>query len=395
MLAGTLLFLLSFFLVPERFMQKKVFYAVIVAPFFLSLFFFNYRSLLKDKMLILASIIIIYLGASVLWSPFFSAEVAKSVFRDASYLLALVLVTAYVFREYPQYHQPFLYILCTVATVVGLVLIYHLYAPLNWDFDRVMIVDWKFRNQNRLSKTYGLIGLLGISLAILSQRKAIIWGGCITGLVSIIIVLLTKSKGGAYAVLLTLPLLIFLRKDIAKEILKNWRFITIAFVMVLIVLIVVWQLDVIGDFTRDGWSKRNYIWPAVIEQAQGQWLLGTGYLPKAFIVGTDGHRYYHEHNLFLALLRQGGLIVLFLMATFLLVLILRGIKSSNQYHRLWAILLFYGVMASQSGGRYPLNKPDDDWMWLWIPIAYILAMNQIDMLRKHNDIKPSATTNKI
>ncbi|GEM_PF-6339748 len=178
-----------------------------------------------------------------------------------------------------------------------------------------------------------------------------------------------QINGALGAVVLSLPFLWFVwMKD---------KFNMVVWLRLLAVLIfltfLVWYLGLVDIRLEGGWSTRDVIWLAVIDSFMEAPLFGTGVLDNERVLAIDGRIYGHEHNIFLAILRQSGLFggVTFLMS--ILALIVKAFSCNSLKSRVWLVLFVYGMIASMSGGKYPIGKPSEAWLIVWVSIAFLWA----------------------
>ena len=244
------------------------------------------------------------------------------------------------------------------------------YADRGWNFNRVLVPEWKFGNQNRLAKTYGLVCIFGVALVVFFRNPWLKWVAILCAIVALVLIGLTRSTGGAAALLGVLPFYFYRLSGLSFN-RKNWMMF--GFVL-MITLLALYNLQIFHVFLEQGWSKRDVIWPATIQYWLENPLIGSGILQETFIVGTDGERYYHEHNLILALLRQGGAFGAFFIIMVYCSLFIKSFRVNQSAGRLAEAVIAYSMLASMSGGKFPLEQPDDSWFWTWVPLAIALAI---------------------
>jgi len=270
--------------------------------------------------------------------------------------------------KYPNAQIKALRALVFVAFFTALYIIWDRYSP-HWNLDRALISDWRYGNQNRMAKCFGFMVFVSLWFYLLSvkiKEKAIYF---ICAAVFLSVVILSKSTGALGAVVLSLPFLWFVwMKD---------KFNMVVWLRLLAVLIfltfLVWYLGLVDIRLEGGWSNRDVIWLAVIDSFMESPLFGTGVLDNERVLAIDGRVYGHEHNIFLAILRQSGLFggVTFLMS--ILALIVKAFSCNSLKSRVWLVLFVYGMIASMSGGKYPIGKPSEAWLIVWVSIAFLWA----------------------
>jgi len=366
-----LLFFAGFFLAPENGIHKDIYYTVVVLPFILASAMFRDVFAPLRRQHIAAIVVLIGLALPVLWSPGLNFDSVIRVLRNVFYLSAFLIVVNYLIAEYPRFLDHAVLLLVVSALCVGVALLGNLVLNAPDMAQATLVPGWRFNNQNRMAKSYGLIVILCLGwLLVQRSRNYTILAG-ITFVVSACVIVLSRSKGATYALLLALPVLLIARHDLKVNLIRFWPGVVVFMALVIALAI---EVGVISDFMADGWSRRDYIWLSLLESARDAPFFGTGYLLDPKIVGTDGVVYRHEHNLILSLLRQAGIVGVLLFLTSLGTLGYRAVKTNDARITLWLVLLIYGFFASMSGDKYPLIAPVEMWLWFWLPIAVLLAL---------------------
>jgi O-antigen ligase len=123
-----------------------------------------------------------------------------------------------------------------------------------------------------------------------------------------------------------------------------------------------------------GTSFRAEIWPQVWHKYLEAPIFGVGLQRSPLLVITSRGPAYNEHNMFLALLRQVGIIGLVLYLNVALRVLVQGWRDRNQCRLalLATILQAYGLIALQVDGIRVVSRPADSWVVLWLPLALLL-----------------------
>ena len=378
---GLGIFALSFFLAPDKIIQKEIFYKLVIAPLFLSFFFVNYKPYFKDPLMVLCAIALAYLALTILWSPDYSKDRLRESCRQALYIYLLFLSAMYVARFYHQQITRLLPVYLLVVSIAGIALALWFYGAQQWRMTLPLRPDWNFYNQLRLGNAYGVVAIVSLLLIVARLNRITTGIAVATFVVSTIVVLLTRAQGATYSVVLTLPALLLLNKRLL-HFMTRYKWLILGAIAVL--GICVYWLNIVQEFVRSGWSQRNFIWPVAIDEWLKNWAFGSGRLISPDIIGTNGRHYYHEHNIQLALLRQSGLLGFLLCSSVYLGLLLRCLFTDTRYHRACAVLLIYSFFSLLSGGKYPLGPPEDTWVWLWLPIALAFTADWVTQRRDEN-----------
>ena len=365
---GVFLFLAGFFIAPDANAHKSIFYWGILLPFLFGLpliskFFRREFNVLWPPI----TVVVIFL-APVFWSPDYSLSLLVANFKASLFIIIWLVLVAYFVDKCPDVQVRALKALVFVAFCSALYIIWDCYSP-HWNLDRILISDWRYGNQNRMAKCFGFMVFVSLWFYLLSvkiKEKAIY---LICAAVFLSVVILSRSMGALGAVVLTLPFLWFVwMKD------KIDMMVWLRFLAALIFLtFFAWYLGLVDIRLEGGWSKRDVIWLAVLDSFMESPLLGSGVLDDERVVAIDGGVYHHEHNIFLAILRQSGLFggVPFLLLV--LALIGKAFSCNSLKSRAWLVLFFYGMIAGMSGGKYPIGRPSESWLIVWVCIAFLWA----------------------
>jgi len=123
-----------------------------------------------------------------------------------------------------------------------------------------------------------------------------------------------------------------------------------------------------------GTSYRPEIWRQVWALYRESPIFGVGLQRHPVSVTAGGVTVFNEHNLFLALLRQGGVVGFVLYLSVALTVCVQGWRwrSICRIGFLAAILQIYGLISLQADGPRLITRPADVWVVLWLPIALLL-----------------------
>lgn len=384
MFVGVLLFMLGFFAAPSANAHKSIFYWLILLPGLLALPRWFDTHLYDFQAVLPVVSVLFYLSLTALWSPDFSFEFLMGHWKKTLYIAFFLLAVIAVFESILRFQLVVLPLFLLAALICGLLLCYQFYQENGWDFYKTLIVDWRYGNQNRMAKVYGFSFVVAVSVVLQCRY---LWLRCLAvgvAIISILVVFLSRSQGAMYALLLTLPFLLLLNRN-NIELIKQKAFYLI--VVVIVAGLVLWWMGVIGQYIEQGWSNRDSVWLGVLQNELGSIWFGTGLLANEEVTGLDGVSYGHEHNVFLALLRQSGLVGVILFCWALITLMKKAFLSSDSEERIWGVLLVYGVLASLSGGKFPLQRPTEAWILLWVPIAFLMAKNCLAHSRSDYDVE--------
>jgi len=367
---GIFLFLAGFFIAPDANAHKSIFYWGILLPFLFGLPLVN--EFFRRELTVLwppITVVVIFL-APVFWSPDYSLSLLIANFKASLFIIIWIVLVAYFVDKCPDVQFGLLRALVFIAFCAALYLIWDCYSP-HWNLNRVLISDWRYGNQNRMAKCFGFMVFVSLWFYLLSvqiKEKAIYF---ICTVVFLSVVILSKSMGALGAVVLSLPFLWFVWvKD--KIDLVVWLRLLAVLIFLAFLVFLAWHLGFVDTFLKGGWSNRDVIWFAVLDSFMESPLFGAGVLDDERLV-VDGRVYHHEHNIFLAILRQSGLFGGVTFLILVLTLIAKAFSCNSLQSRVWLVLFVYGMIASMSGGKYPIGRPSESWLIVWVCIAFLWA----------------------
>ncbi len=367
--AGVVLFLAGFFAVPDNNAHRVIFYSFILLPTLVGAPLL-YRFVRQNCATLSVPILcVVALFVPVFWSPDYGEELVDDKFKAALYIILWMLSVAYVISVYPEKCTGALKVLVCVALIAAIYIVWDRYST-DWNFSRTLITDWRYYNQNRMAKCFALVFFMSLWLIYagaknIPERLLYTFSAC----VFLGVVLLSKSSGALGAVVLALPAMFFLL--FREKLNLIW---VAAFVLLVSALFgVLWLNGNLEHHFNGGWSRRDIIWLAIWEDFLKTPWFGQGLLGFVRVVASDGHSYGHEHSLFFALLRHSGVFGCVVFAILIGQLALGTITSDKSIVRLWLAILVLGLIGSLSTGKYPLERPTEDWIFVWVPAAFLLG----------------------
>jgi len=150
---------------------------------------------------------------------------------------------------------------------------------------------------------------------------------------------------------------------------RRWYLLLLIVVGTALVLVLAWD----KLFDR-GTSYRLEIWPQVWRHCMDAPIFGVGLQRAPLKILMGPFPVFNEHNLFLAILRQGGVIGLLLYLSVAITVCVQGWRSRARCSigLLAALLQIYGLVSLQVDGPRLITRPADVWISLWLPIALLM-----------------------
>jgi O-antigen ligase len=370
-LLGSYLFLMGFFVAPSPNSHKTIFYLMVLLPFFLVLPVLIKSIRFEDSVLRLFILVLLYLSSAFFWGE--SGELSVFGFLKRSvFILAFLFVCIWAVDQNPRFIEIVFAGLIVCSFFIGIWLIIDSYIIDSKSWSKIFRPEWRFRNQNHMAKAYGFVILLLAYFLISAQNKIYRKVLVLPLLVSFFVVIMSKSSGALLALILSLPLLLFVEPKMTERIKRNIRWILF---VILLASLMLYLSGILDHHLKSGWSHRDVIWMTIFKDDSINKLYGLGYLQDARVFGFNGKIYGHEHNLLVALYRQSGIIGVTLYSAFVCFLFLRSDKQDKVIVLLW-VLLAYGLLTTMPGGQYPIQRVNDTWLMTWIPMMFLVAKHQ-------------------
>gem|GEM_PF-6519845 len=364
---GLFLFIVGYFIFPAANQQRAWFYISVLLPTLLLIPALSWRckAFLRQYMFLL--LLTFYLWLTQFWSAEYQLDDLKKYTRRLIFLFAFFGATAYVINRYKRFQAYLFPLFFSIGALYALIELWQYFSqePLNW---RVLLPDSeRYRNQNRLAQVYGIVVVLGVAALFLPEYKKYRTFALLGMTPALVVLLLTRSSSALVSVLiaiLAIPVILRFSKRAVGSVL----------LLLILAVCVLYFSGLYEWFVADGWSKRDVIWLSVLSEIDGDFWFGQGIRADMSVVVAD-RVYSFEHNLLLAVLRYGGIVGLTLLGLVFMQAAIIGLRASRgeNFSRLWLLLLVYGFMALLVTGRYPLTKPDERWLLLWIPLAFLWA----------------------
>jgi len=364
---GLFLFVVGYFVFPTANQQRAWFYISVLLPTLLLIPALSWRckAVLRQYMFLL--LLSFYLWLTQFWSAEYQLDDFTKYTKRLIFLFALFGATAYVVNRYKRFQAYLFPLFFSIGALYALIELWQYFSqePLNW---RVLLPDsGRYGNQNRLAQVYGIVVVLGVAAPFLTEYKKYRTLALLGMVPALVVLLLTRSSSALVSVLTAI---------LAMPVILRFSKRTVGSVLLLFVLAVcfLYFSGLYDWFVADGWSKRDVIWLSVLSELEGNFWFGQGVRSDMRVV-VAGQVYMFEHNLLLAVLRYGGVVGLTLLGVVLMQAAIIGLRASGceNFSRLWLLLLLYGFVALFVTGIYPLTRPNETWLLLWVPLAFLWA----------------------
>ena len=221
-------------------------------------------------------------------------------------------------------------------------------------------------NVNEFSNVYGIFALLAAFFVMRFPGRGLNWVFILSIVAFICVAWFGQSRTAFTALIIALLTLVSLMQ-------KNKRLLCLAALAVLTGLLFLAFPEVVDQLFERGPGLRPLIWAAVLDEAQSAPVFGHG-LASTLSVGISGYTFETAHNAFLMLFWQGGAVgvMIFLL---LLVVAFRHAWSLGQQQSDFSIfcILIFAVCTMMTGVDTIIERPRDQWMLFWFPLALLLS----------------------
>ncbi len=353
------LFLAGYFLLPMAAGHRRLYY-ILVFPAVL----FLWRELLAFyRGNLLAGLLLGYAGWMMLtlaWTADFDPGAAAWQLWLTANLISFVAVSGYLWVNYPDRVGLWVRRLAWLAGAAAVVSTVAWYARNPFPSSRLEPLG-VMHHQNKAGAAYGMFLVVAVQFALGDRdgRRRLAYFGLAAALACL--VLFTQSRTALAGVCAGLVVML------------GWRS------LLLVVPGIGISLALLASNPADWWHRvetfsfRPGIWRQVLDDMQGHWWAGHGYLVDPH-VQAYGQTFNHAHNSYLASLRDGGLPGLALLLAALGLACLQAWQIFRERgERLYLALLLYGMTCIFMDFDRLLVQPKEMWLYLWLPIALVLA----------------------
>lgn len=315
--------------------------------------------------------LLIWLSLSVFWSETFVWRDAISVWTRA--LLVFCFVVALGECQLRGEVQRWLRVgLTVVGVVVVIASIVNFYVtdPEDGRLNGLGQLD----THVIAALVYGVVGIFTLQQVIETEHAWVRVAGCVFLCIVLFAIYLSDSRNAWVSTLLGIGVLslTYIVKD-SKQFIAYC--VTFAVILVAFLAVLLLNEDAQAFILPRGLSFRPEIWSATIASInQSSWLIGAGILTEDD-VQVGRMIFDHPHNLYLALILQGGIIALGVV----ILLIAEAAGSLIRYFdsqdsKVAIAVLSLGLSAFLLDGHDLVDKVGEAWFLFWLPIALCVGL---------------------
>ena len=322
-------------------------------------------SQLRNNLLFqLLALYVVYMVLSATWSDPFSFSGLLQSIMAGLYVLAFCVITVALFNDYPEQFALLLRIICVVAGVAAIMAMWVWYRDHPFPQARLPGIG-RLYSEVRSACAYGFFVVLSTHYALRTRRASARLGFALLAFIVLCFVLLTQSRTGLLAVGVGLLIL---------TIGEHWKKTAIGLLLLTggSGLLLLMYPELLEGLRRSE-PFRPAIWSAVLSYSLQAPFFGHGYLVDTSVY-VNSTQFIIAHSSYLATLRDGGCIGLCLLLSLLGYAgwsAFRLARESGNYVLL--ALLLYGMIGMAPDGDRLLTRPREQWLFLWLPLALIMA----------------------
>lgn len=416
---GFILFILGFFLSPTPGNHEHIYLYFVLIPFII-LLLTSYTDLApytKDRLFICTEIVLFYLAVTVLWGEWHQPMLLFPQLRKILSITVLLLTTRIVLQNYPRLQGAILLVVSLSACVVACLALMQ-FLPKHFDH----LVRFKpqlgsivglgrYENPIRVGWTWGATALCTIWIFYSQGRLNYLWLFLVLP-PQLALLAATLSRGPILGLLVGLSLVLILKRRAVFE--KRNLIAALCFLALGIGGSMTTGLDhkIYSGLTRgknnfsdeaaQGYSSRIPIWRESLKQTSHNIFWGRGFsednkkipIDKEVFktqkvsktkmsstprkVSTLKKIFTHSHNFIIDVYRFGGLIGVTLVTLHLLYCLILSFRQGSPHdHKIWGVLLCYGITCLLTNGKYVLNNLSEFWFIYWLPISFIYALRNL------------------
>ena len=344
---------------PYRFFARVVF----VLGFFVLLP--GFAGIRSQRLFQLIAFYLLYLVTSGLWSEPLDWYRIGQKLTISLYLLSFLAITFYLVNWNTVLFERMLRLSVVVAALAALLSLLLFYQQNAFPEARLEGLG-SLTNINEFSNLCGVFALLALGFTLRTGNrplKALL-------LSAIAVFICTAWFGQSRTAFVSM---IVALSVLTSLMLTEKRAVHFALVIALVGLLIVVFPDIVELAWMRGKGLRPQIWFEIWEQIRSAPVFGHG-LAAGFSIEAGGTTFATAHNAYLQVLWHGGIVGL---CIFLLLLVtafrqawLWGRQSGD--YTLFSLLVF-AACTMMTGVDTLIDRPRDQWMLFWLPLALLLA----------------------
>lgn len=357
-------FFCGFLFFPSSKGHNNFFYATLLVPSLIILghLFATFR---KNIIFNLIIAYLFYLVLTNFWGTNVSFENVAGQIKHLLYVLAFITASIVVEACYPEKTGRLLPIMAWTATLAFLVSTLWWYRTHPFPTERLHDILGCLDNPILASCIAGVACLALFEGLPKHETTSVRIAAGSALVINLTFIMLTQSRTALAALI---PALLVLAIPYMR---RNCRLLVITGALGLVIGFML-QDTLIAGFGRN--SYRMDIWLATLEKIRPHLWWGQGYFCDTFALQIDGDNMRHAHNVFLATLRDGGIVGLLLLTGTVAAAgwsAWRQARATKHYLNL--ALVTFGTLAVFLDNDRLITNPEELWVFFWYPLCRVIA----------------------
>jgi O-antigen ligase len=364
------IFFCGFLFFPSSKSHNNFFYITLLLPSLIILRYL-FRTFLKNTTFKLIFSYLAYLVLTNFWGVNVTLENVAEQVKHTFYILAFITASIVVEAYYPEKRDRLLPLMAGIAAIAFLVSTLWWYQTHSFPTERLFDIPGRLDNPIFAGCIAGMACLVLIDILQQQARAGFRLTAGIAFAIHLMFIVLSQSRTALAAMIPALLVLLIpqYRRHRRLLIITGAILITMGFIL---------QDALIAGFNRG--SFRLEIWQATLEKAIPHLWWGQGYFCDTFALHIEELNYDapHAHNVFIATLRDGGIIGLLLLIGAIGAAgwcACRQALASKRYLNL--SLVTFGVLALSFDNDRLVANPEELWLFFWYPLGRIMAQDLV------------------
>ncbi|MDG1945490.1 MAG: O-antigen ligase family protein [Halioglobus sp.] len=362
------IFTCSYFIFPE-YSDPYRFFARVVFALGVFVFFSSTKQLWGHLPFKAIVAYLCYLLLSGFWSDPFEWFLLGQKFTIAVYILCFIAITHYLVHWNSALYERMLQTCILFAALAATVSLVCFYREHEFPSQRLMPMG-SLTNINEFSNVYGILAILAMGFALKVhklQHKT-------PFLLAVAVFIAIAWFGQSRTAFTSLIIALVLTGDLVLN--KRKGLYVVALIVLAGSLVLIFP-DVIEQAILRGQGLRPLIWSTAWDQALTAPLLGHG-LISPVAIHVDGRAFATIHNAYLQIFWIAGSVGVLLFLV-LLVVAFRSAWIWGRQHQDFTIfsMLLFATCVMTTGVDTLIDRPRDQWMLFWFPLALLLAYQSL------------------
>ena len=358
------IFFCGFLFFPSSKTHNNFYYGLLLVPslVILSHLFADFH---RNRLFTLVTIYLAYLVLTNFWGSNVNLENVAEQIKHLFYVLAFITASIVIEACYPEKADRLLIVLAWASALAFSVSILWWYQTHPFPATRLNDILGRMDNPILAGCISGVACLVLIETLPKQAGRYIQVAAGAGFLINLMFIMLSQSRTAIAALI---PALVVLAIPYMR---RNGRLIIIAAIFIAVIGFSL-QEALITGLSRN--SYRVDIWLATLDKARSNLWWGQGYFCDTVALQVDGRRMLHAHNVYLAALRDGGIVGLLLLLSAVGLAMWRAWRQAQTARSyLTLALVVFGAVSVFFDNDRLVDNPEELWVFFWYPLCRVMA----------------------